>query len=243
MNDSYSADHVKYIMGDINVYWINLDRSTDRKEILEKTLIECNINNTRISAIDGKKINREDFQEKYNFATTVSLNEMACAMSHYKAIQTAYDNNDEYAIIMEDDCNFEYLKFKTKPILTLFNEMRCIGGECLQLGLTCVKNTFNAMTSSTNEIFKGMDAGAIIYILSREAMKKILDRMNDKNSTKSVSEDNIFKTVKNYVAKPYFTYYFRDIVKSTIREPTKAAHATQTLSKIRWDNYYNNLIN
>jgi hypothetical protein len=54
----------------------------------------------------------------------------------------------------------------------------------------------------------------------------------------------IFRITNNYIVKPYFSYPFlrdeqgNNTNISFIRENTKGAHATQTISKLLWDEYY-----
>lgn len=111
---SYDPTHVKKIMGSISVYWINLDRCKDRKKRLEKILTECNINNTRICAVDGE--NLDGIDKEYNFNDKCSIYEIACAISHLKAIKKAFDDGNEWSLIIEDDVNFEYLQYHQLPL-------------------------------------------------------------------------------------------------------------------------------
>jgi len=93
------------IIGNIPIYYINLNRSTDRNTMLLNTFKEYGITNyKRVEAIDGTL---ENFKDKYT--SECSNKEIACSLSHIKAIENAYNDNCNYAIIMEDDCNFEYL--------------------------------------------------------------------------------------------------------------------------------------
>ena len=57
----------------------------------------------------------------------------------------------------------------------------------------------------------------------------------------------IFGVANTFITAPYFSYPFLRNEKgdkvntSTIRLNTKSDHATQTISKQLWDNYYKNL--
>ena len=107
-----------------HIFYINLDRSSDRNEMMInqlKNMFETNY--TRISAIDGSKIknkykdsvNGDSFINEYENAISsaknrkkrinkLSTSEIGCTLSHIKAIRKIYDNNLDYAIVMEDDC-------------------------------------------------------------------------------------------------------------------------------------------
>ena len=56
-------------------------------------------NLTRIEAVDGNTLADNDYLSKY---------EIACVLSHVKAIQTAYDNGLDEVLILEDDIYIDY---------------------------------------------------------------------------------------------------------------------------------------
>ena len=81
-----------------NIFYINLEHRTDRKEHVENELKKMGWNNyTRFNAIkcnDGR---------------------VGCSMSHLKLLKDARDNNLDYIVIIEDDICF------TQP--KIFNDM------------------------------------------------------------------------------------------------------------------------
>ena len=96
------------INGIDHIVWINLDRSLDRKNNMEKLLKNVSINNTRISAIDGKS---QDFSH-FNFLQRSMTNyEIAVTLSHIKAYSFLNNINGKYFMVLEDDINFNNLKF------------------------------------------------------------------------------------------------------------------------------------
>jgi hypothetical protein len=71
------------------------------------------LNFTRVDAIDGKHI-FNNTMDGVNYATDyggMTNTEIACCMSHLRAIYLARKNGDKYALIMEDDTSFEFLPF------------------------------------------------------------------------------------------------------------------------------------
>ena len=75
-------------------------------------------------------------------------------------------------------------------------------------------------------------------------MKKILNNFeNSKNL--EVVEPMIYNITNSFLTPPYFSYPFlrnengKKINLSTIRKNTKGTHATQTISKQLWNQYYN----
>jgi len=169
-------------------------------------------------------------------AKKINIFEIACTLSHLKAIKTAYDEGCDIAIIMEDDCNFDYIPFKTLPLrdlITYSNDWNCI-----QLAITSSYYHFKTMIRKHKELYNFSLSGAMAYLINRQGMEKILKRMECKELY--VSEVFIFNYLKTYVTKPYFSYYNRNDEQSYIRENTKSAFATQTFSKHLWDNFYYN---
>jgi GR25 family glycosyltransferase involved in LPS biosynthesis len=104
----------------MKVYYINLDRSEDRRKMMESSF--CGQELLRISAIDGMEWAIDgEFDDRgfsvWKFECRDKLiNEgilfensilppthVACNLSHRKAIQEFLNTDDEWAIIMEDD--------------------------------------------------------------------------------------------------------------------------------------------
>jgi len=231
----------KKIIGDYPFYWINLDRCQDRKERIEKLFDDNNItNHKRIKAIDGQEINFNEYKEKYNVSSTISVYELACCLSHIKAIETAYNDDQEYALITEDDCNFDYIKYQTIPINELIEN---VDPKWDIIQLSVIHNYKKlANYSNTDKLFiNGSTNGAHCYLINRIGMLKVINFLKQQIEIQ-VSEQFILKNLNTYMTKPYFSYYyFYDNCKSHIRENTKAALSIQTKNKIHWDEYYTNL--
>ena len=107
-----------------HIFYINLDRSSERNEMMINQLKNMfDANYTRISAIDGSKIknkykdtvNGDSFINEYeniisspknrlNRVVKLSNSEIGCTLSHIKAIRKINEQGLDYAIVMEDDC-------------------------------------------------------------------------------------------------------------------------------------------
>ena len=255
---SSNESHEKMIIGDIPIYYINLDRSTGRKKTIESFFKNNNITNyKRVEAIDGNNLSKEILSNKYNLDKNPKLNlyDYACALSHLKAIEQVLIDNHDYALIIEDDCNFEYLKYQKEPILNIIDKIK--NYEIIKLSSIDhfdrkslknedalkwkVEKKYYYKDLENKIILKNNSNGLQGYIVNKTTCKKIVDN-NFKNFL-GTSEDSIFKIVNPHVVyPPYFTYYYYKNVKSLIRKG-KANHSTQTYSKIFWDNYYNKIKN
>ena len=124
----------------MNIFYINLDKSTDRKEQIENNLNKFNLKYNRISAIEGLKLFEEDYRKeiselldidiekltpqylssKSNFNTydrdiNTILPKVACFLSHFKTLHHAIQNNLENILILEDDAIIENLEFSYPP--------------------------------------------------------------------------------------------------------------------------------
>ena len=95
-----------------HVYCINLDGEPHRWESMKTMLEYWEVENyTRISAYDGRDHDLSDII-KGKYPTDMTSGEIGCTTSHLKAMKHFLDNSDApYAIIMEDDCDMEVVRF------------------------------------------------------------------------------------------------------------------------------------
>ena len=235
--------HVHNILKDVPIFWINLERSERRRNIMQTRLDKYNLNHKRIEAVDGNKIDLEEYKKKFTINEKLNKYEVACALSHMKVIKYCYDQGLEQVLILEDDANFDYFPYKTDTILELSKELKTIGGECLQLANIINRKLFSKCDFKNNKYINSSVAGAQSYLLTKQGMKKIIDNFEN-NRKIEVAEPMIYNNVKNYLTAPYFSYPFLtnddgEIINlSTIRNNTESAHKMQTSSKMLWDKYY-----
>jgi Glycosyltransferase family 25 (LPS biosynthesis protein) len=94
------------------IYYLNLDGQPERKEYMESQFKYWEIENyTRISAYDGRDDDLSDIISG-KYPDLMTSGEIGCTTSHLKAIKYWYETSDSpYAIIMEDDCNLDLVKY------------------------------------------------------------------------------------------------------------------------------------
>lgn len=226
------------MLSKIPIYWLNLNRSRERKQYFENMLEENNItNHNRVEAIDGNNISKID----YNIKNDITVYELACTLSHIKAIQTAYSNNCEYAIILEDDCNFEYIKYQKHSIKELIDMMNSthINWEILQLSMCNRKDQNERIKNNNNYIIKGNRCCATAYLINKRGMMKF----NKISNNISQSDSFLYKTCNTYyLTKPYLIYHYSKDIVSTIHNQGINSNQTQYKredeNKLFWDNYY-----
>lgn len=90
------------------LYYLNLDRHTQRRQYIGSHLAHWGIENpTRVAAYDGT---HDDLGALTTgaYPKRMSTGEVACVLSHLKAIHQWYHSSTTpYAIIMEDDCELD----------------------------------------------------------------------------------------------------------------------------------------
>ena len=174
-----------------HIYWINLDRSQERRTVMERQYKKLNAKHTRISAIDGgvglTKFNIKK-SWKCHFATP---REYACTISHLVAISTAYQDGRDIALIMEDD--MKILRLPTNRLI----EAAPVDWEILQL---------SAAGPFTKSIYNNPDAYFIPwhsfnmntggYLINRLGMIKILYMLAPETLNEKDLRDISFKRTK-----------------------------------------------
>ena len=94
------------------IYCINLDGQPERWKYMEEQFEYWEITNyERISAYDGREDDLSDII-KGRYPELMTSGEVGCVTSHLKAIKHWLETSDSpYAIIMEDDCNLDLVKY------------------------------------------------------------------------------------------------------------------------------------
>jgi GR25 family glycosyltransferase involved in LPS biosynthesis len=151
--------------------WINLDNSTHRRTNSENILKNIQIPNERISAVDGSKL----ILPKLIFERNISIYELACLLSHIKAINSLKNTNGDYFLICEDDFILHNTIFFSKDLKQIIQ-------NCPTFDILSIQSTFNK--ELYNEYNKWSDyytenplsfigcTGS--YIISKQGVDKIL---------------------------------------------------------------------
>lgn len=222
------------------IYWINLDRSPNRKKKLMKKFDEYNIENYRIVAIDSKKLKLNNFNLKKNILNQNSKNEIACSLSHLKAIKTSYLKNDKISLICEDDVCLDLLPHWKNSLNKIINKLPK-NWEIINLAPS--NKSFIATAINDVNLFKKWNKnhfGAICYLINYKGMEKIvnklklLDKIKYNDHGKFVADEIVYKYLNSYtITKPLFTFIDEE---STIH---KSHDDFNNLGKKLILNYYN----
>lgn len=93
----------------MNIIVISLERAKDRREKIKSQLASLNIKAIIMDAVDGQNLVEAEKNKKitleggYRFGEQFKPGEIACTMSHIKALQIAQKENWPYLIVLEDD--------------------------------------------------------------------------------------------------------------------------------------------
>ena len=213
-------------------YWINMERSLDRRKFMESQFFKYGIENYRISAETPETIKAHDYTIIRNADSMdcTTPEEIACILSHLKAIQQGYDDgcvgdeggetdSDSYFCVLEDDITLLNIDFG-KIVKYINKKKEGVGDvadvEVLQLYTSShpvVIQLYNECflkdgSSGSNVIVKRTESypGAVYYLVSRKAARKILDAyVVSKNkydlsySSWTAADNIIYAPVSSYV--------------------------------------------
>ena len=156
------------------IYWINLDRSPDRRKYMETLFtnpVFRNIPNERIKASDGKlpatvyeKL-RLQYKQKNDY-------EYACLLSHLETVHKFSQTNHPIALIAEDDITLDFQKYWRKSVREIVAQAPA-NWEIIQLCYICVHaNPLQFDLYEPNMRNKCVSAAA--YVIKNSAAKKIM---------------------------------------------------------------------
>jgi len=92
------------------VYYINLNRRHDRRELIDKELVSHGITAERQEGIETTPLQLEDYLKLHpefnDHDKNLASSRLGCAYSHLEIIKKAKERNQECVLILEDDCAF-----------------------------------------------------------------------------------------------------------------------------------------
>lgn len=191
------------------IYWINLDRSEQRRLNMLKILNNINIENQRISAIDGKILSdAEIYNRLSNIDYSRTKIEYACLLSHLDTINTFNQSDHEIALILEDDVSLEYLKYWDISICTIIDNAPK-DWEIIMLNYQ--SHYYLRDTYTLN--YKGRIHCAQAYLINKKSSNKLMNMIFKNNRYDLIdcnvhtADNYIFYMLKTYIYKyPYFTF-------------------------------------
>ena len=215
----------------LSKYYINLDRSTDRREYMEEQIKRLGVKNIeRVPGVDGSKLknskkgNIDEFKVDIKWNEKLKNGETGCLLSHLRAIKKFSETDDEYAIIMEDDIVLDMAKSWNCSFSDFLEEVNRRGEiEIVNLasyGHETPKKDFIFLERKDAEYFR-----TLAYLITRKGSQKILDSICDNNV--SIRED------------PRSDHYLYNFLNSRLLQPDLFIPSSDFDSQIRRFEYFN----
>jgi GR25 family glycosyltransferase involved in LPS biosynthesis len=208
-------------------YYINLDRSPERKERMEKMFQQFKLDFTRVQAIDGKQLTSWDQR--------LNPYEQGCTLSHLKAIEEFYQSGEEMAIICEDDMTMDFFPFWKTPMKNVIQKAPS-DWEIILLGYIILPENYKFLQSLYNPFIPIVYNSTLSYLINRKGAEKILKNHTLQNPNlhlytkiRPVADVILYDIVKTYVYK-YSLFTYPDNNTSTIHDSHSNFHK---LSKIQ----------
>ena len=220
--DSYSIYKHEFLDGIDQVYWINLERSPERRQRMlqmfqDESFTQLSKSNCikRINAVDGKTFTVFE-KLKTNEIHNTKV-EYACLLSHLEAIREFSNSNHQTALIMEDDATLEFKPYWNKSVREIIARAP-YNWEMIQLCYNTTKTlkkdyTLNSNYEKANQY--GNIACLTAYIIHKKAAKKFMNEHYDaitqkyklRNYHTHEADHYLFKCLRTYTYKyPMFIY-------------------------------------
>ena len=93
----------------MKVYFINLDRSSDRLDWFRRQGGRLGLDMVRVPAVDGREMDEAELSRLRGLSSGNSLlstSEVACFLSHRKIWRSVADGDEDWAFVAEDDIHF-----------------------------------------------------------------------------------------------------------------------------------------
>ncbi len=147
-------------LGHIPIYYINLDRSPERRARLEADFRKYGIEARRVSGVDGRRIaNTKETAPGPNLkrgevggvkyrceCDDMSAGEIGCTLSHLEAISRARRDGHQLALIFEDDVGLDLIPHWERTLPQLIETMPS-DWSIINLNPTCVGGGENNFSS------------------------------------------------------------------------------------------------
>jgi GR25 family glycosyltransferase involved in LPS biosynthesis len=236
-------------------FWINIDKSTKRREFMENQFKKLGIENYRVSAITPYDFDELLVQKKplsCNYPGCVTCDyEFACLCSHIKAMQEGLKTNDDYFVIIEDDMFLPFTIDYKKLISSIPDDTEIL--QMMILYGNTVLNLFNLFKNNFNYIkWLYLLPSTGQYLISRKGAEKLVELFYNKEVNKYdfskaqyqiVADVLLYSSVKTYATTYPYCYPYIPMG-SEIHPEHLSAHeqAANDIKKIINSGIYNPFI-
>lgn len=195
-----------------NILVISLERAKERRQKMQDQLLDLQIDGAIFDAVDWKSLEEMDLNKKiwlpggYRYGEVMRPSEIACTMSHIKALQYAQLKSWPFVIILEDDVVLaedfkERIRFLLKILPNDWEHVYLSGIPRLPFGYF------------PNLSFKHIEPSPFVectfsMIVRKEAYEKVIEYLwafrttVDDSYAAMISEGKL----KSYIYYPFVTY-------------------------------------
>lgn len=175
------------------VYYINLDKSTKRRDFMENQFKELNIPITRISATYGKELDKEFLRKekrKHHILAHFPLpndGEIGICLTHFKLWEFLANQPEDFSIVLEDDALVHKDFFKDLDQLLeqiTINDFIDISGK---------KGFYSLEKNELLNKFLMPPVLMIGQIIGKNAAKKLSDNLSDYYAPIDVMKQDVYK--------------------------------------------------
>lgn len=182
------------------IYAITIPSRSDRNETLREHLDQRNLQANFVEGIMFKDLTNKSPSILDRDGKNIDAFR-ACAMSHRKALQTMLDNDDEYAIIIEDDARFHIDFFeKLDEFFAKYPDTKTKNGLIL---LSPFISSNDGIGGQPPYVVAKDVWSACGYFLSREKCQECIERIDraqlDSLIDKAVSTESLITHGQNHV--------------------------------------------
>lgn len=219
-----------------NIHVVNLDRCKDRLIKIHNRLNNLGLKYTRFSATDGKKLSNDFINKNCSYICknlTCNRSLIGCWTSHKLLWQKLINSNENYYLIMEDDCVLTEKTIKIiKHLEEQLNNKNCLYKNFDIISLYCNNILPNLGCNSIKNIADIYDTKLVIplyplsttcYIISKKGAYILLKLCNKINThiDVQIANKHLFKKIKYYLIKNSdVTHDFSEI--STVNKNNKS---------------------
>tara|TARA_Y100000780_G_scaffold231281_2_gene256247 strand:- start:1047 stop:1793 length:747 start_codon:yes stop_codon:yes gene_type:complete len=237
----------------IGYYYINLDKSKTRNELMEKNKDLYNIDLQRINGVDGTKI--EELNKHFNIINCKKKyqRQLGCLASHILSIKNFLNSNNQYALILEDDVSFDIIKDNNLNLDKTLNYLINIAPEFGILQLSYIWGSKVPFIKNKNNLFLKWKKyySACSYLITKKGAEEILNKFTLDSNNKIIIDLNLY-SMKTYVAdnllysrtKTYvlkFSLFFQRALDSTISSNKKTHQKAKKILLEVLDSYKNQI--
>ena len=205
-------------------YWINLEKSKNRRKFMEDQFKKIDLEHHRVNAIspddfDNVLANKRPLTCKHHGCTTCEY-EFACLCSHIEAMRIALMSDDDIFVIMEDDVNLACSIYYENILKVIPSDFEIL--QLLILYDGTIVNLYDYFKKTGNMFIKWryLLPSTGMYIITRKGAEKLVNqfyntktKMFDFSSSpyQIVADVLLYETLNTYATTLPYAYPLQEL--------------------------------